>query len=705
MSTDRPADAPDARLLIAAQRGDAEALRTALRAGASTEARSASGETALMYAAASGDDAACQILIAAGAQLGARDPRGSNAADYARRAGHHDLAAHLDSLWEQHSHVLSADEEAFLRSALGNRVVDQAKAYLAGQKLGAPSSEGVDRSTKGSNPPQHEEPKSAAPAAEIKAEDLVGQHAAKTILEQVIAMSRVNLERSKRGLPVHQVTLHAVFSGNPGTGKTTFARYYAQEIRKLGVLKKGHLVEIARQDLVAEYMGQTATKTAQAVERALGGVLFIDEAYSLKQSKEDMYGQEAIDTLIKLMEDKRNDLILILAGYTDEMRNFLHLNPGLKSRIPNLVPFDDFTDEELGKIFDHMARKAGVEMSAEVRQFALKEIVRRRRGRYFGNGREVRNILERALAQQSARLSKLDLGNLSHEELVCLTQADFAESTREGTEAVDAAHTQSTPSLAKLDALQGLAAVKREIHSLADFLRISQLRQPGKPAPLVGLNMAFLGNAGTGKSTVARLLGQIYRELGVLASGHLVEVGRGDLVAGYSGQTAIKTRDRFLEALGGVLVVDEAGSLADDGYGQEAIDTLLQLMAEHEGGIGVILTGERAALEQLFVQRPALQAALARVFYFDDLSDKELVAIAEQLAGEHGYRLTSDAAVRLAELLQAQRRRQTLFGNARSARALLEQALRRHATRLMTKGETLNPDDAALHELSAEDFV
>ena len=152
-----------------------------------------------------------------------------------------------------------------------------------------------------------------------------------------------------------QITLHAVFSGNPGTGKTTFARFYAQQIKKLGLLKTAQLIEVTRQDLVAEFIGQTASKTAAVVKKAFGGILFIDEAYSLKNAKEDSFGQECIDTLIKLIEDHRDDLILILAGYTDEMREFLHLNPGLKSRIQHLLKTSPTSSANLRRL----CKKAG----------------------------------------------------------------------------------------------------------------------------------------------------------------------------------------------------------------------------------------------------------------------------------------------------------------------------------------------------------
>jgi AAA+ superfamily predicted ATPase len=554
------------------------------------------------------------------------------------------------------------------------------------------------------------------PASRDKEIDLgafVGQKAAKAGIAQVIALARVNAERRARNLPAHQVTLHAVFAGSPGTGKTTFARYYAQEIRKLGILSKGHLVEVSRQELVAEYAGQTAVKTGQVVERAKGGVLFIDEAYSLKHGKDDAFGQEAIDALLKMMEDLREDLIVILAGYTDEMRDFLHLNPGLRSRVPNHLHFDDFTQAELGTIFDEMCRKSGMTVSGGNRELAIAEIMKRRKGRHFGNAREVRNLFERALAQQSARLSLRDLKAMSGEELNAFVTADLTEAVDD--HVVAPGDGKPAPveksALERLNALHGLAGVKRAIGEIADFYRIRRLRGEGAAGSDVSLHMAFVGNPGTGKTTVARLLGAIYRELGILPTGHLIEADRSALVGEYLGQTAIKTRERVEAALGGVLFVDEAYALSQDirsgdSYGQEAINTLVKLMDDHRGSLAVVLAGYPEPMEAFLDTNPGLRSRISRTLQFEDYTDDELAKIAQDFAAQNGYRMDEDAAKKLPALAGALRAREgRSFGNARSVRGLLESAYKAQAGRLMRAGKPEELDKAELSRLTAEDLT
>ncbi|WP_196805272.1 AAA family ATPase [Butyrivibrio sp. NC3005] len=237
---------------------------------------------------------------------------------------------------------------------------------------------------------------------------LVGLNAVKKDVNQLVHMKEIESLRIKNGLSGTDLSNHLVFYGNPGTGKTTVARLLADIYHKIGVLSKGHLVEVDRSGLVAGYVGQTAIKTQEVINKAMGGVLFIDEAYTLAQDKSSNndYGQEAIDTLLKAMEDNRNDLIVIVAGYTEPMKDFINSNPGLQSRFNKYLYFEDYTVEELGKIFSIMCEKGGYTYNNDVLEAVKSKFDNRikQHDRYFANAREVRNLFEKAILNQADRL-------------------------------------------------------------------------------------------------------------------------------------------------------------------------------------------------------------------------------------------------------------------------------------------------------------
>ena len=259
-------------------------------------------------------------------------------------------------------------------------------------------------------------------------DDLDGLIGLNTVKEEVKTLRNyivIQQEREKKGLKSTQVSYHCVFTGNPGTGKTTVARIVANVYRSLGVLKKGHLVETDRSGLVADYVGQTATKTNKIIDRALDGVLFIDEAYSLVGGGDNDYGKEAIATLLKRMEDDRNRLVVILAGYSDEMKQFIDSNPGLQSRFNRYIHFPDYNADELFQIFEVNCKKNDYLMTEEA-QTALKSLLEKavaEKDKNFGNARFVRNLFEKTLERQANRLSKQE--NLTKEMLTEITIEDL----------------------------------------------------------------------------------------------------------------------------------------------------------------------------------------------------------------------------------------------------------------------------------------
>lgn len=253
--------------------------------------------------------------------------------------------------------------------------------------------------------------------------ELIGLNEVKDLVKELYAFVEVQRRRTRVGLAAEAMSLHMIFRGNPGTGKTTVARVIGKMLKEVGILKKGHLVEVERADLVGEYIGHTAQKTREQIKRALGGILFVDEAYSLARGGEKDFGKECIDVLVKAMEDHRNELVLILAGYRDEMARFLQANPGLRSRFPIQIEFPDYSPNELLQIAELMLKKRQYRFTSEAREAFFRRIEGALRTELIpGNARMVRNMVEKAIRRQALRLvSKTDA---TMDELMTITVAE-----------------------------------------------------------------------------------------------------------------------------------------------------------------------------------------------------------------------------------------------------------------------------------------
>ena len=259
---------------------------------------------------------------------------------------------------------------------------------------------------------------------------LTGLDGVKSTVQELVNIAKISQMQAQAGMKAPSITRHLVFTGNPGTGKTTVARILGEIYKNLGVLSNGHFAEVDRSDLVAEYLGQTAPKTAKVVESSLGGVLFIDEAYSLvPDGHGDTFGQEAINTLLKMMEDRREDLVVIVAGYKDEMSRFINSNPGLKSRFARSIHFEDYSSAELTEIFEVRCKQHGYLLSGKTLE-AVNQLVNQFEAQIgdLGNGRFVRNIFDRCIANQCNRLaaiqkpSKEDLKTFLPDDIPTYTQ-------------------------------------------------------------------------------------------------------------------------------------------------------------------------------------------------------------------------------------------------------------------------------------------
>ncbi|WP_335937627.1 AAA family ATPase [Streptomyces sp. PTD5-9] len=519
------------------------------------------------------------------------------------------------------------------------------------------------------------------PVAEL--ESLIGLDDVKRQVLTLINLNRMAQRRASLGMPAPPMSRHLVFAGPPGTGKTTVARLYGSILASLGVLRSGHLVEVSRADLVAQVIGGTAIKTTETFNKALGGVLFIDEAYTLLSdgggSGAD-FGREAIDTLVKLMEDHRDDVVVVAAGYPKEMTGFLASNPGLASRFTREVEFTDYTSDELVTIVERMCTGHHYELEAAARGALRARFERIPRDAGFGNGRTARKVFEEMVDRQASRLAAQ--ADVNERDLAVLTAEDVGAAAAGGADA----GADEDP-LLRLDGLVGLAAVKREVGDLVNLLATTRRRAAaGLPTPRISNHLVFAGPPGTGKTTVARLYGELLASLEVLPRGQLVEVSRADLVGRWVGHTAQLTREVFERALGGVLFIDEAYTLTPErgggsDFGQEAVDTLLKLMEDHRDEVVVIVAGYTAEMDRFLGSNPGLASRFTRHVEFPDYSSDELVTIVRQHAADNGYECAPGAASALRAHFDAVPRGRS-FGNARLARQTLEQMMTRQAGRL-----------------------
>ncbi len=523
---------------------------------------------------------------------------------------------------------------------------------------------------------------------------LVGMDNVKQSIKENIAYLKFNKIRMDKGFKDDSaMNLHSVFTGNPGTGKTTVVRLLGQIYQTLGLLSKGNVVEVGRAELIAEFIGQTAPKVKKAINDARGGILFIDEAYALKRggdSKND-FGQEAIEVILKEMSDGIGDIAIVVAGYPEEMQIFIDSNPGLKSRFKQYFHFEDYLPDELMDISKVALQKEEAKLDAAAEKMLKQYITEqyRNRDRAFGNARLMYGIIDEAKKQMGLRLLKNEqITSLTGEELSTITAQDLQAMLHENSKAklkLNIEEKELKDALDELNELTGLTQIKKEIAEVTSLVRF--YNETGKDVlNRFSLHAVLTGNPGTGKTTIARLLGKIYKALGLLERGHLVEVDRQSLVAGYIGQTAIKTTAVIDKAMGGVLFIDEAYALAsgsENDFGQEAIETILKTMEDKRGQFAVIAAGYSENMEVFMKSNPGLKSRFDRHYSLPDYDPEELMQVAHHLFAQENMTLDAAAENYLQQYLnECYINRDRYFGNARSVRQAVESVVTKQNLRL-----------------------
>ncbi|MDD7334648.1 MAG: AAA family ATPase [Lachnospiraceae bacterium] len=512
-----------------------------------------------------------------------------------------------------------------------------------------------------------------------KLNKMIGLEIVKEQIDSIIAADIVEKERKKRkGKGYQSNAMHMVFGGNPGSAKTTVAKLFAGIAKEKGILKSGAFVERSGMDL--DGLG-CVTAIRDAFMAAKGGVLFIDEAYSLKSDT-------AVTALIQEMENQRDNVIVILAGYNERMQAFMKINEGLKSRIPHWIDFPDYTADELTDIFRQMLQERGFSATEDAIKEAHYIFEKVRHTDNFGNGRYVRNLMERAMQEQAVRLLSVrgNVGDIRKRELFLITKEDITM-LEEGLKKERVVGTAQK----ELDEMIGLSSVKAVLHKAIANYKLNKLcLEKGIQRGRASLHMVFTGNPGTAKTTVARLFAEILKDEKVLSTGTFVEVGRADLVGDHVGATAPMVKRKFKEAQGGVLFIDEAYSLCDsyeNGFGDEAINTLVQEMENHRDDVIVIFAGYPEPMKQFLDRNPGMLSRIAFHVEFEDYSTDELCDITKLMLSRKQMTITDAAMDKLRENYENIRESDD-YGNGRYVRKILEEAEMNLAERILKLDES-----------------
>ncbi|PTL38063.1 AAA family ATPase [Alkalicoccus saliphilus] len=533
--------------------------------------------------------------------------------------------------------------------------------------------------------------------------NLEGLENIKQQVKQLIQQLRGQLINTGKVKNVTQ-SMHMLFTGPPGTGKTEVARIISKIFYSLGIIEQDEVHEHDPSTLVSSNIGRTEEQTRQAMDKARGGVFFVDEAYALFREGKD-FGKEAIDVMVKYMEDYRDDIVVILAGYTSDMEYFLtNANPGLRSRIRFTFTFQNYTPEQLGNIVVRILLSNHYNIDKNVPIALQKAMVHMaEQGAVYGNARAARSLAEDIIDQLNIRIGKefgkVDTLLIVAEDVNNATGANFHPNEQEGMKGIQ------EKALKDIHSLIGLKEIKEQVEELIKYVEVEKLHfEHGLSLEKPRLHMTFEGPPGTGKTTVARILGEFFRSSGLLSTGQFIEANRSDFVAEYQGQTAKKTQGIFNKAKGGILFIDEAYSLYRgyrDTFGLEAVDIIISEMENMREDLVVILAGYTEDMNHLMKANAGFESRISRRFNFSDYSKEDIINMVKLLLKKNNLYFSSAKDDIIEELFSEV---STFSGNGRWASNFVGEVQKAQFSRISDESKNTTVNKEMLTKIIASDL-